>query len=392
MSAVMPPACPLVLAALAAALLLGTDPASAQQQEQPDPAARAELLDLFNDIVPQLPVERVIRFRLRGNSGSGNGAGGDLAIETDLRIGHGARQVRLQGLEGLAEVHVGQRPRGPMGLVPFYDFSYRGPAGLTGGSLQTTVNVMGGQVRIARVHHLDNLHTTIRLGQESRVRRNGRGVQQPPRENRVTLNVRVVTSTNQLVDDLRVTAGSFEELLRKHAGPAAKYLAPLFRDFGQDAEVFAVEARVAWQLFPDAVEADEALASRVLALLDRFNDDDFRVREAAATELDALGGPAVLVLGELDREALPAEQNTRIDAFLAKYRRLDPADLAALLEDPEFLLRCYTYCEEQPARAAAVRALERLLARDDLHLDPASGLPARTRAAALVRDTLPKPE
>jgi hypothetical protein len=273
-----------------------------------------------------------------------------------------------------------------MGLVPFYDFVYSGPAAPSGGSLQTTVNVLGDQVRITRAHRLDNLHTNVRLNQEPRVRR-GRSV---PRDNRVTLNVRVVTSTNQLVDDLRVTAGSFEELLRKHPGPAAKYLAPVFRDFGQDADVFAIDARVAWQLFPDAVDADEAMASRVLALLDRFNDDDFRRREAAATELDALGGPAVLVLGELDRETLTAEQNTRIDAFLSKYRRLDAAEVAALLGDPEFLLRCFTYCEEQPARAAAVQALARVLAHDDLLLDPASNLPARTRAAALVSDGLPK--
>jgi hypothetical protein len=206
----------------------------------------------------------------------------------------------------------------------------------------------------------------------------------------VTLNVRVVTSTREPVDDVRLSAGSFEELLRKYPGPTAKYLAPVFRDFGQDAAVFAVDPRVAWQLFPDAVDPDEAMASRVLALLDRLNVDDFRQREAAAVELAELGGPAMLVLGELDRATLTGEQNARIDTLLAGYRRLDAAEAAALLEDPEFLLRCFTYCEDRPARAAAARALGQVLARDDLPLDPASELPARTRAADLVRDELPK--
>lgn len=370
----MPPARPLVLAALGCAVLLGATSALAQDQGP----GRAELLDLFDDVVPQFAAEQVIRFKRRGDG---------LAIETDLKVAHGIRQVRLRGLAGVAQVQVGRRPRGPAGPVPFYEMEYRGPAGPTGGSVQTTVNASAGGVRVTRAHRLDNLHTTVRINQAALARRGG----SEPRDNRVSFNVRVVTSANVVVDDLRLSAGSFDELLRRHAAPAAKYLAPVFRDFGQEAAVFGVDARVAWQLFPDAVEADEALASKVLSLVERLDGDDFRRRETATAELEALGGPAVLVLGELDREALTAEQNTRIDAFLAGYQRLDPAEVAALLDDPQFLLRCFTYCEVPPARAAAVRALERVLGRTP-DLDPADDLPARARAADRVRDALPKPE
>lgn len=371
----MPPARPLVLAVLGCAVLLGAGPGFAQEQGP----RRAELLDLFDDtVVPQLPIEQVIRFTLRGD---------ELALETDLRFLPGVRQVRLRGLEGIAEVQVGQRPRGPMRLVPFYDFTYRGPAEPAGGSVQTNVNAVAGRLRITRVHRLDDLHATVGLTQEAFARRGRPGA----RATRVTLTVRVVTSTKGAVEEFRLSAGSFEELLRRHAAAAAKYLAPVFRDFGQDAAVFGVDARVAWQLFPDAVEVDEATASRVLAVLERFNAPEFAQREAAAAELDAIGGPAVRVIGELDREALTAEQNTRIDAFLADYRQLDAAEVAGLLEEPGFLLRCFTYCEVEPARAAAARALAEILALP-LDLDPAADLPARIAAADLLGEQLPKPE
>jgi hypothetical protein len=156
----MPLARLLVLAVLGVPLAGGT--ALAQEQAPPPPPPRAELLDLFDDIVPQLPAERVIRFKLAGGRG---GTGADLAVDTDMSVRHGIRQLRLRGMEGLAEVQVGQRPRGPMGLIPFFDFTYRGPAAPTGGSLQTNVNVLAGQVRIARTHRLDDLHTTLRFNQ-----------------------------------------------------------------------------------------------------------------------------------------------------------------------------------------------------------------------------------
>jgi hypothetical protein len=192
------------------------------------------------------------------------------------------------------------------------------------------------------------------------------------------------------VEDYRLAAPTFAELLRRNPGPAARHLAPLFREFAQDAAVFRVDPRVAWQLFPNAAEADEATASKVLGLVDRLDDDDFRERELATAELEVIGGPAMLVLGEVDRETLSPEQNTRIDAIFSRYRQLDEEQVAELREDDEFLLRCFTYSDVYPVREAAVRALQRKLGDDvKLGLDARAALPTRVLAADKLRDRLP---
>jgi hypothetical protein len=258
-----------------------------------------------------------------------------------------------------------------------------------GGTSQTSIYAQGSVIRIERTVQVGDLHTTIKLRQDG-YSRNARPAE--PRGNRMTLQVRTIREAVP-VEDVRVSAGSFAELLRKFPGPAARHLAPFFRQFGQETAIFRIEPEIAWQLFPDAVEPDERSTSKALELVDRLNAADFRERELAAAELEVMGGPALTALAEIDRASLSAEQNTRIDAILNRYRRLSEEEIAEMLNDPEFLLRCFTYSDLQPIRAAAAAALVQRLGETieikESTLDYRAKLPSRIRAAEAVRDKLP---
>lgn len=378
-------------AVLAAGIAVGTARAQVAR-----PAAD-ELLktDIDLDAPELLPIERVVRFSLRGD---------DLAIASDFKLTDGRRQVRLEGLEGNTRVDVGQRPQRRMGLVPYFRLTHAGPANDEGaGIAETNVEVQGIRISLNRKATINEVETNVTFGQDELYRRNrggwgfngglremdrgGAGMFDPPRADRVRLSVRV-TRPNEAADQINAEASSFAELLRQHPRTVARYLAPIFRQFQQDGTVFRIDDRIAWQLFPDAVEPDERIASKVNELVEQLNDDDFRQRELATAELEVLGGPAMLILGEMDRESLTAEQNSRIDAVLSRFSPLGDEEAATLLDDPEFLLRCFTYSDVPPVRAAAARALEKKLG-EDLTLNATATLARRTRDADKIRERLP---
>jgi hypothetical protein len=332
-----------------------------------------------------IPLEQVILFSL---------AGDDLAITSELRGGEvdGDRPINVRGLPGATRVELGARFRGPMGLVPFFELNHTGPAGPEGkGTAQTRIFAQGESVRIDRTTRVGDVHTSVTFQQGPTFTRRGR-IEQRGGGERVRLRVRTsqVAAPGLPVEE-SWEADSFAELLLRQPATAARHLLPMFREFGnQDAAVFRVDPRIGWQLFPDAVEADEDTAAKVLALVDRLDADHFRERELATAELEVLGGPAMVTLGELDRAPLSPEQNTRIDAILSRHSQLDPAEVVSLLDDPEFLLRCFCYCDVRPVRAAAATALSRKLGGANLGLDPAATLPDRVRAADKVREKLPE--
>jgi hypothetical protein len=267
-----------------------------------------------------------------------------------------------------------------MNLSPFFDLRHDSNA------VQMTVYAQGSTVRLSRNVRSGDLYTMVSFSQDNYSRR---GRQIDAEGERVSLRIRTTNFAKPQppLDDIQVSAGSFAELLRRHPGPTARHLAPLFRAFGQDAVVFRVDPRVAWQLFPDAAEADEMMISKAQGIVARLDSPDFRQRELATHELESLGGPALALLNDLDQSTLSPEQCARIDAILKRHAPLDDTEVSALLQDTEFLLRCFTYSEVDVLRAAAVRHLESVT-----HMEPGlsadAKLPARIQAADQFRERM----
>jgi hypothetical protein len=368
-----------VLTAAALIVDMGTFANVAIAQQQPLPRGRGErLLDEAQGNEPKPPLqiapEQAVRFALRGS---------DLSISTDLKIADGQRiDVKLKGLDGAAEIERARQ----------FSFTYT-EIDEDGGRLEhVTVWAGGSMTRVERRTRSGDTWSNVTLIQDgSGVWRRGRSLE--PRNERVSLRVR----SNQRFGgppifnaQIDVRAASFEELLRNNPAVCAKHLVPLFREFNQDLPIFRVDAHLAWQLFPEAFSADAATTSKVLALVDRLDAEDFRERELATTELDVIGGAAVVALNDVDRTPLSPEQRTRIDAILARFKQLDGEQLAKLLNDSEFLFRCFVYGDTEAIRAAAVQVMGQKFGADKVAaLRPGSNLANRLAAADEVRAHLP---
>jgi hypothetical protein len=365
-----------MLVAVVGALL--TAPRTGAQQTPRLPRDRAE--QLFDPAFAREPLppeviapDKAVRFSLRGS---------DLVVSSDLKVPSGElTEIKLLGLNGTTRVEMGRRF-----ALTWTKIDEEG-----NGSEQVNVDAGGGRIRLTRMMHAGDLWTTVSFLQDSSgLWRRGRSLEQ--RGDSVSLRIRSNVRTNGPVfpstTDLR--AASFEELLRKYPGMCAKHLVPLFREFNQDLAVFRVEGHLAWQLFPEAFNADAAMTSKVMSLVERLDAGDFRERELATTELDVLGGGAVVVLGDIDRTPLTPEQRTRIDAVLARFNQLSGEQIADLLDDAEFLLRCFIYGETEPIRAAAVRAISQKFGADKAAvLKPGAKLADRFAAAEDVRGHIP---
>jgi hypothetical protein len=366
-----------LIAVVATGALSGV--AAAQPQLPRGPAERLLKQALSDDAQDPLEVapEQAVRFALRGS---------DLAITTDLKVPADKHvDLRLTGRDGTAQVDQGRR----------FMFTYTELDEDGERSKQVVVSTDGSGMQLTLLTRNGESRSSVWLTQDnSGVRRRGRSLE--PRSEPVWLRVRPNRfggfggGQPAFSGQVDVRAASFDELLRKYPGVCARHLVPLFREFNQDMTVFRVDAHLAWQLFPGAFSADAATTSKVLALVERLDAGDFRERELATTELDVIGGATVVVLNDVDRTPLTPEQRTRIDAVLARFNRLEPEEVARLLQDTEFLLRCYVYGETEAIRGAAVHVMSQKLGADKVApLKPAYGLPNRLAAADAVRPHVP---
>jgi hypothetical protein len=357
-----------------------TNPAAAQQSLPRDRAERlldgAQGKEAKSPSPLEVAPEQAVRFSLRGS---------DLAISTDLKIPADKRvDLKLTGFDGAAQVERGRR----------FVLTYTDLDEDAGRSEQVIISADGSRVRVTRMTRSGDTWSSVTLDQDgSGIRRRGRSLE--ARSEPVSLRVR----SNQrfggppiLNAQSDIRAASFEELLRNYPGVCARYLLPLFRKFNQDVAIFRVDAHLAWQLFPEAFTADAATTSKELALVERLDADDFRERDLATTELDVIGGAAVVVLNDVDRTPLSPEQRTRIDSILARFSQLDTEQLAKLLNDSEFLLRCFVHGETEAIRAAAVHVMGQKFGADKVAaLQAGATLAARLAAADEVRNHLPPP-
>lgn len=318
-----------------------------------------------------LPAPEVAKFVLDGDN---------LVVETGLTPGAGQRDVQIAGLPGEASVYFSARTRQREPRAILY-FSLNHSSTRPGGqSCELSVVANGTTMVLSRTLRSPRQFHTVSLRQ-TRYRWNGDG------DGTVQLSVRSTRSdTGQVVDDVDVSAGNMAELLREHPAECVEFLGPVLHDFGgQDASLLGVSRPLAWQVLGDLTGPEEALDSRVDALLARLNDGDYRARQRAARELIQIGGPAASLLRDRPREALSAEQHAWVDKFVDDYRPLPAEQVQEMRRDRNFLVRCFVFSVDRPIRRAAAEQLAKLTDKSPDLLDANGDLDARLKALGRLR-------
>jgi len=184
-------------------------------------------------------------------------------------------------------------------------------------------------------------------------------------------------------------AATLPDLRRDHPYEFEKYLRPLFRQFGQDEAIFAVEDKIGWQVMDDDWRPPPDLAARLKSLVAQLNSNEFARRQSAQDSLRRIGEPAALMLRSADRRDWTPEQNSRVNKLLAEFFPLSDDQAEKLGQDVNFLLDCLT--SDDPAlRAATLVHLDRLLGKKiecNLDQSPADRL---TAVGALRRQLIPQ--
>jgi hypothetical protein len=312
-------------------------------------------------------IEEVIRFWIENDM---------LAMQTTLSPLQGQVRVITPALPGIVRVHV-------LDLQPPTDTSAGRNFTLIHNDLTqpgamhviTHTYATAGRLNLARDAESDAMRSTVELIQDPP------GTPLDPDVQPVRLNVRIYSNPDGGEPDvnLRLSAATFSELRQRYPAELEKYLRPILRDFQQDHKIFAVDERLAWQVLGEAEPIDSEVEARVMRVLEQFEADDFRQREAALDRLRQLGQPAALVLSRSDRSHLTPDQTAGVDTFLAEYLPLDPADAERLRQSPAFLLDSLA-SEDESLRRLAARRL-RQLSEDPVDFDPAAS--PDTRAAQL---------
>ncbi|MGD0389821.1 MAG: hypothetical protein ABSC42_12805 [Tepidisphaeraceae bacterium] len=204
----------------------------------------------------------------------------------------------------------------------------------------------------------------------------------------VTLRVQVIQGTQPQLS-LVMPAATLPDLRRDHPYEFEKYLRPLFRQFGQDEAIFAVEDKIGWQVMDDDWRPPPDLAARLKSLVAQLNSNEFARRQSAQDSLRRIGEPAALMLRSADRRDWTPEQNSRVNKLLAEFFPLSDDQAEKLGQDVNFLLDCLT--SDDPAlRAATLVHLDRLLGKKiecNLDQSPADRL---TAVGALRRQLIPQ--
>lgn len=185
--------------------------------------------------------------------------------------------------------------------------------------------------------------------------------------------------------EVNLRARDFVTLRGRDEPATDTYLRPLLRELGQE-HVLAPDPQVARQVFPERWQPDEMITRAVQRLLPGLDAPDGDAREVATGELAKLGEDAVLALLRLDRGALSAEQNSRIDAVIAAHASLTRTEAARRRRQVRFLLDCLN--SDDPAiRAAGLEHLREVLT-EPVEFDLSLPVPARSAAVASLREKL----
>ncbi|MGH7213312.1 MAG: hypothetical protein ACREIT_00820 [Tepidisphaeraceae bacterium] len=389
---------------------LASFPALAQDAAQPQTTPttndleqqRQESLKQIEKDTQGLPLvqadsmQDVLQFRMQGK---------DLVLYTRLPDTDGQAKLQVPGLGGFTKVNV-RRPGdwddgndaaaaegAPDSAVApdifqflHYDFSQ--PESVMS---ITTVMVMPMNLQVVRdseslseIRNVSLIQTPGHIGEDP-----GDVV-----ERNVVLRVKVTdNTTNRAAVDLVLTAPTVTELRRKYPRETAEYLQPILRGIQQESAVLAVKPAAAWQVLGYGWKPDDVLRQKIDQLVTELDADSFKARDAAAQALQKLGQPAALYLMHVPRKNLSAEQNSRIDTFLAPYRPLSDEEADRLRNDVDFLLDCL-YSDDEPVRKTALEQLEKTLGRDiplDVMQAPESRYPAITKLRAEIQGSTTQP-
>jgi hypothetical protein len=191
--------------------------------------------------------------------------------------------------------------------------------------------------------------------------------------------------TGERLTDVKVSAGSWDELRRSHPREVQTYLAPILADLGHDKTLLRIDPRLAWQVLAEGLSPDEATRARVMDLLKGLDDPRYASRKEAADALEAIGQPAAAVLATVPPGSLSPQQEVAVTAFLAPFRPADPNEVARLQRDRDFLMDCLA-CDELTLRIAAADRLKAL--SGEILFDPYADEATRTEQIARLRARL----
>jgi hypothetical protein len=305
-----------------------------------------------------------------------------LALHSPLSDGKkpldGAMRARLEGMDGLTVVQSSRFfAQGPNGNVETRSFvlthyDYADPEVIATLSVQSQQHYF----HLDKSSQLPDGFRSVRLMAQS----NG-----PGQPNTVNFMVSETNNVGAVLVSLNFQAPDFTSLLRNHPKETNEYLRPLLRTLGQE-QVFAPDALVAWQVFADRWRPDARTAQQVGRILPQLDADDYESRDAAVKALEKMGRPAAAVLLRADRDALSAEQNTRVDQVLAPYTQLSPDDAQRLRSDAGFLLDCL-YLDDAEVRDAALARLAEVTGKP-VEFDGKADRPTRWAAVAGLRREL----
>lgn len=368
---------PLLAPALAAAPASqpATHPATTQEAKA---AERTDIIKRVGDIPTIGPYDpsQVLRIRIENNR---------LVVGSPLESFDGERLVKFRHPDDSATIDFH-----PMGASPapdqprfiqMYRYDFRDPNYVF---LHTSVLSHPGYAQVSGSWQLlEGMRDVSVIDQEEKLDDSGGKV-----DAAITLRVQGLDDDGNVTHKVELTAPDLKTLQREHPAEVNEYLRPVLREL--DAEsVLDVDPTIAWQVFAADARPDPEAAVKVQKLLPQLDAAGFAEREQAAETLKNLGPAGAVVLLQLDRSKLSAEQASRLDEILAPYQQLDRLQAQRLGEDPAFLLSAMDSTDPELRRVASARLTKTV--GGAIAFDPASAPEARHASVEALRKKLVAP-
>jgi len=169
------------------------------------------------------------------------------------------------------------------------------------------------------------------------------------------------SNSQQQEETVNISERDFVALRQRHPTETEKWLRPIFRRLQQNS-VFAADSNAAWQALVDHWPVSDSTMQAVEQLTPALASADWHKRRRAAEQLAKLGRDGAAAILRLDRTQLTVEQNARVDEVLSRFSPMPASELAALRNDPNFLLDC-EYSDDATVRRLASDRLQQVSGR-----------------------------